>query len=232
MISIVLPTYNERENILNLIEHIESVIKRNSLKAELVVVDDNSPDGTADAVKKVNKKFGNIRVLIRKQKLGIGSAHMFGYKKSRGDIVIAMDTDLSHDPESIPAMLKKMDEGYDVVVGSRHIKGSYYEKKKFETKKKYLISKFGNVLITLISRVPIHDFTNGYRAIRKKVIDGIETESTSNSFLMEFLIKAYRKGFKITEIPVSFIDRRLGKSKTRVNIEIFRVFMDLLKYSK
>ncbi|MBI4010639.1 MAG: polyprenol monophosphomannose synthase [Candidatus Aenigmarchaeota archaeon] len=232
MISIVLPTYNERENILNLIEHIESVIKRNGLKSELVVVDDNSPDGTADAVKKVNKKFRNIRVLIRKEKLGIGSAHMFGYKKSRGDIVIAMDTDLSHDPESIPTMLKKLDEGYDVVVGSRHIKGSYYEKKKFETKKKYLISKFGNILITVISRVPIHDFTNGYRAIRKKVIDGIETESTSNSFLMEFLIKAHRKGFKVTEIPVSFIDRKLGKSKTKVGIEIFRVFMDLLKYSK
>lgn len=232
MISVVLPTYNEKENILKLIEHIESVVKRNNLKAELVVVDDNSPDGTAGAVKKANKKFGNIRVLIRRQKLGIGSAHMFGYRKAKGDIVVAMDTDLSHDPESIPTMLRKLNGGYDIVVGSRHIKGSYYEKKKFETKKKYLVSKLGNMIITLISHVPISDFTNGYRAIRKKVINSIETESASNSFLVEFLIKAHRKGFKITEIPVSFTDRKAGKSKTRIGIEMFRVFMDLLKYTK
>ncbi len=232
MISIVLPTYNERENILKLIEKIESVVKIKKLSAEILVIDDSSPDGTADAVRAINKKFGNIRVLIRKKKLGIGSAHMFGYKNSKGDIVIAMDTDLSHNPESIPDMLKKLAEGYDIVVGSRHIKGSYYERKKLETKKKYFISKYGNNLITFISGVPIHDFTNGYRAIRKKVIDDLETESNSNSFLAEFLIKAHKKGFRVTEIPVSFIDRKAGKSKTRVGLEAFRVFLDVLKYSR
>lgn len=232
MISVVLPTYNERENILKLIEKIEDVVKRHKLKAELLVVDDSSPDGTADAVRIVNKKYGNIRVLVRKEKLGIGSAHMFGYKHSKGDIVIPMDTDLSHKPESIPDMLRKLDEGYDIVVGSRHIKGSYYERKKFDTKKKHFVSKYGNKLITFISGVPIHDFTNGYRAIRRNVIDSIETESNSNSFLAEFLIKAHKKGFRITEIPVSFIDRKAGKSKTRVGLEVFRVFFDVLKYSR
>jgi len=230
MISVVLPTYNERENILKLIEHIENVVKRNKLKSEIVVVDDSSPDGTAAAVKALNKNYGNIRVLIRKKKLGVGSAHMFGYQHSNGDVIIAMDTDLSHDPEQIIAMIEKMNEGYDIVAGSRHMKGSYYERKTPETRRKYIASKYGNMLTTFLSGVPIHDFTNGFRAIRKYVVKNVETESTGNSFLMEFLVKAHKKGYRVTEIPVTFKDRKFGHSKLQLEKESLKYIRDLLKY--
>ena len=232
MISILLPTYNEKENIVRLINHIESVVKRENLKSELVIVDDSSPDGTADVVRKLNKKYGNIKVFVRSKKLGIGSAHHFGYQKAKGDIIIAMDTDLSHDPEQIVDMVRKINEGYDIVAGSRHIRGSYYEIKNAQTRKKYIASKIGNILTTLISGVPIHDFTNGFRAIRKKVVKNVKTESTGNSFLMEFIVKAHRKGYKVTEIPVTFKDRKFGQSKLQLEKESLKYIKDLLKYSR
>jgi dolichol-phosphate mannosyltransferase len=231
-ISFVLPTYNERENIVKLIEKIQTVSKKHNFNIEIIVIDDNSPDGTANVVKELNKKYNNIRLFIRERKLGIATAHLLGYKKARGDIIISMDSDLSHDPASIPQFIQKINEGYDIVVGSRHIKGSYYEKKALNTKIKYFLSKFGNILSTLISHVPVHDFTNGYRAFRKKVSDNIQIESTGNSFLMEFIVKAYRKGYKITEIPVTFFDRRFGKSKIKHGKESIRYFFKLFKYSR
>ncbi len=232
MISVVLPTYNERENIVNLITHIESVLKRKGLKAEIVVVDDNSPDGTARIVRKLNKKYRNIRVFVRPKKLGIGSAHLFGYQKAKGYIVIAMDTDLSHDPEQIVNMIEKINEGYDIVAGSRHMKGSYYERKTPETRRKYIASKYGNMLTAFISGVPIHDFTNGFRAIRKDVVKNVKTESTGNSFLMEFIVKAQNKGYRVTEIPVTFKDRKFGQSKLQLEKESLKYILDLLKYSR
>ena len=232
MISILLPTYNEKENIVSLINHIESVVKRANLKAEIVVVDDNSPDGTARVVRKLNKKYKNIRVFVRPKKLGIGSAHLFGYQKAKGDIIIAMDTDLSHDPEQIVDMIEKINEGYDIVAGSRHMKGSYYERKTPETRRKYIASKYGNMLTTLISGVPIHDFTNGFRAIRKDVVRNVKTESTGNSFLMEFIVKAHKKGYRVAEIPVTFKDRKFGQSKLHLERESFKYIMGLLKYSR
>jgi len=232
MISVVLPTYNERENIVKLITHIESVLKRKGLKAEIVVVDDNSPDGTARIVRKLNKKYRNIRVFVRPKKLGIGSAHLFGYQKAKGYIVIAMDTDLSHDPEQIVNMIEKINEGYDIVAGSRHMKGSYYERKTPETRRKYIASKYGNMLTAFISGVPIHDFTNGFRAIRKDVVKNVKTESTGNSFLMEFIVKAQNKGYRVTEIPVTFKDRKFGQSKLQLEKESLKYILDLLKYSR
>lgn len=230
-VSFVLPTYNERKNIETLIEGIEDVSRRNKIKPDVIVIDDNSPDGTADVVRKLSKKYHNIRLLVRERKLGIASAHVLGYKKARNKIVISMDTDLSHNPREIPNFISKINEGYDVVVGSRHIKGSYYEKNTVHTKIKYFLSRFGNILTTAISHVAIHDFTNGYRAFKKEVSDSIDIESTGNSFLMEFIVKAQRRGYKITEIPVTFFDRKFGKSKIRHGKESIRFFIKLFKWS-
>jgi len=232
MVSFVLPTYNERGNIIDLIEKIEDISKKNYIMPEIIVIDDNSPDGTSDVVKKLSKKYSNIRLFIRKGKLGLASAHVLGYRKSRGKIIISMDTDCSHDPKEIPNFINKINEGYDVVAGSRHIKGSYYEKESINIKVKYLLSKFGNILTTLISGVPIHDFTNGYRAFKKEVADNINIESRGNSFLMEFIVKAHRKGYKLTEIPVTFFDRKYGKSKIKHGNESIRYFVYLLKWRR
>lgn len=231
MISFVLPTYNERENIVKLIEGIEDTSRKNNIKPEIIVIDDNSPDGTADAVRKLKKRFRNIRLFVRAGKLGLASAHILGYEKAKGEIIISMDTDLSHDPAEIPNFINKINEGYDVVIGSRHVRGAYYEKRATNTKIKYFLSKFGNILTTLISHVSIHDFTNGYRAFKKNVANEVGIESKGNSFLMEFIVKAHRKGYKITEIPVTFFDRKVGKSKIKHGKESIRYFVDLIRYS-
>lgn len=230
MISVVIPTYNEKENIGILIDKIEDVLIKNGLKGEVVVVDDNSPDGTGDVVKGRNSKYKNVRLIVRNER-GVGTAHYLGYKKASGDIIIAMDSDLSHDPTQIPEFIKKIGEGYDIVIGSRHISGSRYEKAAKKTFLKYLTSKIGNILTTNISGVKIHDFTNGYRAIRKEVIDQASyPDSTGNAFLMEFIVKAHKRGFRVTEIPATFKDRVAGKSKLKLGRQAGIYFLKLIKY--
>ena len=232
LVSVVLSTYNERENLSNMVPLIERIFSRNEIRGEIVIVDDNSPDGTSDVAREFGKKYGNVRLLWRPRKLGPGSAHADGYKFALGEIVVGMDTDFSHDPYDIPRFVAKIREGYDLVVGSRYIHGGQYEVNSFETLKKSIASRLGNVLILILSRVPLHDFTTALRAIRREVIRDVKTESKGNSFFMEFIIKAYRRGYKTTELPIIFRDRVAGKSKLSLGKQSFKMIADLLKLSR
>jgi dolichol-phosphate mannosyltransferase len=228
---VVLSTYNEKENLSKLVPVIETVFESNKISGEIVVVDDNSPDGTSDVVRELAVKYGNIRLLWRHAKLGPGSSHADGYKFARGNIVVGMDTDFSHDPHDIPKFIEKIYEGFDLVVASRYIRGGHYEVNSFQTWKKSLASKFGNLLIRYLSRVPVHDFTTSLRAVRREVIQNVETESSGNSFFMEFVVKAHRKGYKIAEIPIVFKDRVIGKSKLNLRRQSFKMLADLIGLS-
>jgi len=230
LISVVLATYNEKENLSKLVPTIEKIFRDEKERLEIIVVDDNSPDGTANIARKMNKKYHNVKLLLRPRKMGPGSAHYDGYKFSKGDIVVGMDVDLSHNPHDILRFVKKIDEGFDLVISSRFIKGGEYEVKTFQTFRKKTFSFFGNILINLLSGIPIHDFTNSLRAIRREVIDNIKTESRGNSFFIEFIIKASRKGYRITEIPIVFKDRVSGKSKLNVEKQSFITLRDLFKF--
>ena len=232
LVSVVLSTYNERENLSNMVPLIESIFAINRINGEIVVVDDNSPDGTSDVAREFGKEYGNVRLLWRPAKLGPGSAHADGYRFARGEIVVGMDTDFSHDPHDIPRFVAKIREGHDLVVGSRYIHGGQYEVKSFETLKKSVASRLGNVLILTLTRVPVHDFTTALRAIRHEVIREVETESKGNSFFMEFVIKTYRRGYRMTEVPIVFRDRVAGKSKLSLGKQSFKMIADLLKLSR
>jgi len=227
LVSVVLGTYNERENLAKLVPTIESVFEENRIDCEIVVVDDNSPDGTSELIRELGMKYGNVRLLWRPEKMGPGSAHADGYRAAKGDIIIGMDTDFSHDPYDIPRFLAKIDEGYDVVQASRYIEGGTYEVNSFQTWKKKIASKFGNVLIAFLSRVPLHDFTTSFRAVRRVVVENVKTESSGNSFFMEFLVKAHRKGYRLIEIPIAFKDRVIGKSKLKLGRQSIRMLRDL-----
>lgn len=231
-ISVVIPTYNEKENISILVERIENVLKKDKKKFEIVVVDDNSPDGTADIAKALNEKYRNIRVLIRKKKEGVGAAYYFGYKNSKGSIVIGMDADLSHNPYEIPKLLKRLEDGYDMVIGSRHMRGSYYEHKKFNTFRKYLTSKYGNILTSFILGIKIRDFTNGFRCFKRGILQDIKLINKGNSLLMEIIAKAYWNGYKISEVPVTFIDRKRGSSKLRLLKEPIEFLGDVFQLKR
>jgi dolichol-phosphate mannosyltransferase len=232
LVSVVLSTYNERENLAKLVPIIENVFTKNGIRGEIVVVDDNSPDGTSEIAKELGLKFGNVRLLWRPGKLGPGSAHADGYKFAEGEIIVGMDTDFSHSPYDIPRFVEKVREGFDLVVGCRYADGGTYEVKSFQTLKKSVASRLGNILIHLLSGVPVHDFTTALRGIRREVVQNVTTESKGNSFFMEFVVKSYREGYRVTELPIVFRDRVAGKSKLSLGKQSFKMLFDLLSLSR
>jgi dolichol-phosphate mannosyltransferase len=232
LVSVVLSTYNERENLSKLVPIIEDVFTKNGIVGEIVVVDDNSPDGTSEVAKELGQKFGNVRLLWRPGKLGPGSAHADGYQFATGEIIVGMDTDFSHSPYDIPRFVAKVREGFDVVVGCRYTRGGQYEVKSFQTLKKSIASRLGNILIRLLSGVPVHDFTTALRGVRRDVVRSVKTSSKGNSFFMEFVIKSYREGYRITELPIVFRDRVAGKSKLSLGRQSFKMVFDLLNLTR
>jgi len=232
LVSVVLSTYNERENLSRIVPIIENVFDKNDLEGEIVVVDDNSPDGTSEVAKELGRKYGNVRLLWRPRKMGPGSAHADGYRFASGEIIVGMDTDFSHSPYDIPRFVAKIKEGFDVVVGCRYVRGGQYEVKSFQTLKKSIASRLGNVLIRLLSGVPVHDFTTALRGIRREVIENVRTDSKGNSFFMEFIIKAYSEGYHLTELPIVFRDRVAGKSKLSLGKQSFKMVFDLLNLTR
>ena len=232
LVSVVLSTYNERENLSKLVPLIETILANNRINGEIIVVDDNSPDGTSGVARELSERYGNVRLLWRPGKLGPGSAHADGYRFAEGDIIVGMDTDFSHSPYDIPRFVAKINDGFDVVVGSRYIHGGQYQVNSLQTLKKSIASRLGNILIHLLSGVPVHDFTTALRAIKREVVHNVETQSKGNSFFMEFIIKAYREGYKMTEVPIVFRDRVAGQSKLSLGGQSLKMIRDLLKLTR
>ncbi len=222
LLSIILPTLNEAGNITKLVDDIELVLKKSGLTGELIIVDDDSEDGTAQITRSLNKKYGNIRTLVRTVRDGAGAAHWFGYKNAKGDIIIAMEADNSCDAGDIPVIARKISKGYDIVVASRYAKGASTNKSLANK----AISRLGNAFISLISGIPINDFTIAYRGFRREIVNKINcTEKDGNPLLMEFILKAKNAGYvKITEIPTNYRERQFGISKNKLTRAVPRVF--------
>ncbi|MFZ5366009.1 MAG: glycosyltransferase [Patescibacteria group bacterium] len=217
---IIIPTYNERENIGKLIEILEEVFKRaKGWEMGILVVDGNSPDGTAKIVEEKAKQFPNVKLLLEEKKGGLGAAYLRGmdyaFKHLGADLAFEFDADFSHDPQKIPEFLEKVDQGADFVLGSRYIKGGSIPAN-WGLHRKFL-SVIGNLVINLVmlSFSP-RDWTTGYRAIRKWVYEKIKDridEFRGYTFQICFLYNARRVGAKIAEVPIHFVDREKGKSK-------------------
>ena len=235
-VSVIIPTYNERENIGILIPSIEKLLSNHKIQHEIIVVDDSSPDNTAELARDLNKEYKNIRVLVRKEKSGIGSAIRDGYNIAKNDILLSIDSDLSFKIDDIIKLLKKIEEGYDVVVGSRHIRKSDYKAYDFNIKLKRFVSRHGNKITSSLVGIRIKDFSANFRAMKKSVWEFIETKDNTNSILLEMIVAADAKGYKVAEIPVEFRDRRYGKSKLNLFKEAPKFFSKSiafrLKYKK
>lgn len=220
---IIIPTYNERANITRLIPLIEQVRRRvTTWKLDVLVVDDSSPDGTADAVRELQKEYPFVHLLVNKNKSGLGGAYLKGmaeaFNNLDADVVFEFDADLSHDPKKIPEFLQALDAGADMVLGSRYIQGGSIPSN-WGLHRKFL-SVFGNVVISLIlTSVAVRDWTTGYRAIRRSVYEAVHASMEENeqftgyTFQIGFLHKTIRHGFKVKEVPFHFIDRTVGESK-------------------
>ncbi|MEK7517721.1 MAG: glycosyltransferase [Patescibacteria group bacterium] len=232
-IVVISATYNEKGNIERLINIIETEVfpKIKNHETQLLIADDNSPDGTGDMVRKLMKKWKNLSIDSGERK-GLGAAYLrainFAIKKFNADVVFEIDADLSHDPREIPNFLKKMEEGYDIVTGTRYSQGGSMPKNWPIHRKTF--SVIGNLLIKIITcRFYIYDWTGGFRAIKKEVFLK-EKDKLSKfqgyTFQVAFLYKALLDGYKVGHVPIHFTDRTLGRSK----IAPLEYIVSLLKY--
>ncbi len=221
---IIVPTYNERKNISRLLPILLDQVFptiTDSYEPYILVVDDSSPDKTSEVAEAFAKKTTRVHLLLNQKKSGLGGAYTKGMRYAldslKADIVFEFDADLSHNPNKIKPMLKKLSEGFDMVLGSRYIKGGSIPSD-WGLHRKFL-SIFGNKFIQLvITNFSISDWTTGYRGIKRSVIEAVLPELTEAkfagySFQIGFLHKAVRKNFKIAEVPIQFIDRDHGESK-------------------
>ena len=209
---VIIPTYNESKNITKLINQINS-LKIDGL--ELLIVDDNSPDGTGDIVKVLSKSEPGLFLIQREKKMGLGTAYVAGFKYALQydyDLIMEMDADLSHDPVELSNFIKAS-ESYDLILGSRYINGVNVINWPLS---RLLLSIGASTYTRIITGLPLRDCTSGFKCFRRKVLESIDLDliqSDGYSFQIEMNFWAWKKGFKIHEIPIVFIDRRAGTSK-------------------
>ena len=208
---IIIPTYNERENIRELLAQIFA----QKLPTEILIVDDNSPDGTGALADEMAAADPRIHVMHRAGKLGLGSAYVAGFKYALAhdyDAVFEMDADFSHNPDSLPVFLRELEHG-DLVLGSRYLHGVTVVNWPLS---RLILSYGANVYSRIVTGLSVKDLTGGYKCFRRQVLEAIDLDrvrSDGYAFQIEINFKAWRKGFRIREIPIMFVDRRAGESK-------------------
>lgn len=213
--SIILPTYNERKNLPILVYLLDKTFTQEGLDWEVIIVDDNSPDGTQEIALKLIDVFGpeHIQLRARAGKLGLGTAYVHGLQFVTGDFVIIMDADFSHHPEAIPEFIAKQKAGgYDIVTGTRYAgDGGVFG---WDLKRK-LVSRGANFLASTVLRPHVSDLTGSFRLYKKDVLAKIisVTKSKGYVFQMEMMVRAKGLGFTVGEVPINFVDRLYGESK-------------------
>lgn len=214
---IIIPTYNEIENIHLIIQAISDLPKL----FDILIIDDNSPDGTALAVKEIQKSNSNVHLLERKGKLGLGTAYITGFKwalEHQYDYIFEMDADFSHDPNSLIALMEACENGADMSVGSRYVRGG---KVVNWPKNRILMSYFASIYVRIITWMPVADTTGGFVCYKKNTLSGINLNKITfvgYAFQIEMKYAVWSSGFKIKEVPITFKDRVRGMSKMSTKI--------------
>jgi dolichol-phosphate mannosyltransferase len=209
---VVLPTYQEADNIAEVLRRLRAAVPT----ADVLVIDDASPDGTAELAKAVGIELGGVDVLVRPGKAGLGSAYRTGFAEGidRGyDILVEMDSDLSHDPAALPALLRAVEDGADLAIGSRYVPGGSIPAWPFHRR---ALSRWGNRYAAAALRLDVHDSTSGFRAYRAAALADIDLESVradGYGFQIEMTYRVAARGRRIAELPIEFADRERGASK-------------------
>ena len=208
---VVLPTYNERDNLPSIVPAILAAAP----EVDVLVVDDSSPDGTGELADELARHDSRIRVLHRARKEGLGRAYLAGFQKALAagyGRVLEMDADFSHEPSRLPALLAASREA-DLVLGSRYVAGGGTVNWGWGRR---VLSKGGSLYARSILGLPVRDLTGGFKCFRREVLEALDLESVGSSgyaFQIELTYRAIRRGFKVVEVPITFVDRRVGKSK-------------------
>ena len=220
---VISPTFNERKNIKIFID----TVLIDNPDFDLLIVDDNSPDGTSDKVRELQSKYENLHLEVREKKLGLGTAYIFGFKWALDrnyDRIVQMDADLSHNPKDLAMMVKNLDNN-DLVIGSRYINGISVVNWPL---RRLMLSYGANTYSRMITGMPIMDGTGGFKAWSSKVLDDIDLDSVRSqgySFQIEMNFRAWIKGYKLKELPIIFSDRTIGQSKMSKKIVYEAIFM-------
>jgi dolichol-phosphate mannosyltransferase len=216
MNTIVLPTYNERDNLPHALRRIREVADGHRLPLHTLIVDDDSPDGTGELADRLALEMPDVEVLHRERKEGLGRAYIAGFRHAlaRGaEILFEMDADLSHDAAYLPDLLRRIDQGADLVLGSRYVPGGGVENWGLARR---FISRGGCVYARTILGVPINDLTGGFKCFRREVLETIDLDGIQSSgygFQIEMTYRALQLGFRVEEVPIIFVDRAVGTSK-------------------
>ena len=228
-VSIIIPTYNEKENIVILTNKLTEIFKNSGHGLKIIVVDDNSPDGTSSVVKKLDLFEQTIFLITRQEKLGLGSAYQAGYdwcKNNNSECIIQMDSDLSHPPEITINLVDSIGEGYDVAIASRYVDNGGVSSWPIHRK---IISFIANMLVRVFLGSKLHDNTTGYRAFNSDTIELLikyDVKSNGFSYLIESIYLFHKKKLKIKEIPFIFQERSIGKTKLS-SFEILRFLLSI-----
>ena len=236
--SVILPTYNEKENLPIIFYLLHKTFTEAKMNYEVVIVDDSSPDGTLQIAKKIQQSFGtdHVQIVSRQGKLGLGTAYVAGLKVAKGDRVVLLDADLSHHPKFIPQMVSRMEEtGVDIVTGTRYAGngGGVYG---WDTYRK-LTSRTANFLADFLLNPGVTDLTGSFRLYERAAIEKVlpMVQSKGYAFQMEIVVRARQAGFTFAEVPITFVDRIYGESKLGTNEIVqylkglFRLFLTTWK---
>jgi dolichol-phosphate mannosyltransferase len=215
---VIIPTYNEIENVEKMVRTVFSLPRA----FDVLIVDDGSPDGTATCIKELRKEYSEkLHLEERKGKMGLGTAYIHGFKWALTrdyDFIFEMDCDFSHNPKDLVRLLEACEKNADVAVGSRYCKGGKIDNWPLG---RILMSYFASVYVRMVLWIPVKDTTAGFKCYRKKVLQSIELDNIKfmgYAFQIEMKYRAYKKGFKIVEVPIMFTDRILGVSKMSTKI--------------
>jgi dolichol-phosphate mannosyltransferase len=209
---VVLPTYEEADNIADVLRRLRAAVPG----ADVLVIDDSSPDGTADIAKAAAHELGSVDVTVRPGKAGLGSAYRDGFREGLllgYDVLVEMDSDLSHDPSALPALLDAVENGNDLAIGSRYVPGGSIPHWPIHRRS---LSRWGNRYSSWMLRLAVRDSTSGFRAYRAEALDRIELDKVradGYGFQIEMAYRVARLGGRIAEVPIEFRDRERGNSK-------------------
>jgi len=218
LISVVVPVYNEKANIEPTAREVLEAFKTVSSEMEILFVDDNSPDGTADEVGRVSGIMPQVKLVQHGKKEGIGAAHHAGYKAANGEYIMCIDADLSQSPHDLFKMKSKLDEGYDLVIGSRYMEGG-------EQVGKSAIRDIGSRGMNFICRfflgIPLTDCTHTFRAFRKSLFNEVSSKLDQKghpNFQVQFSFWTVKNGHRTTEIPIKFIEREEDRGQSKISV--------------
>lgn len=211
--SIVIPAHNEEKNIPILMKNLLTFMKRRKLRAEIILVDDNSTDSTPEICNKLAKEYDNLYTIHRTKNRGMGNALKEGTRQAKTNVIVWLMADLADDLNIIPKFLDKIKNGADMVFGSRYVKGG-------SSGDLSLLKRIASNGFSLMSRlfigIKVHDITNAFRAFRKEVFDSLEIESGGFGISPEFALKAYLAGYKLDEVPTVYSNRKRGAAKFKM----------------